>query len=119
GGIIAIADISGKALDSGFYAVMYLMALLSIIVGVMNLLPIPVLDGGQIFIYTIEAIIRRDISDNIKAVIFSIGWIMILALMVFATYNDVRRVFIKKETIDTTQSAHIHTIDCNHEIEKK
>ncbi len=118
GGIIAIADISGKALHTGFYAVMYLMALLSIIVGVMNLLPVPVLDGGQLFIYGFEAIIRRDISDNIKVKIFALGWLMILALMLLATYNDLRRVIFEPESGNTAQAGHVHTENCNHKVEK-
>ena len=94
GGIISIAGISGQALGFGFYSVMYLMAYLSIVIGIMNLMPIPVLDGGQIFIYTFESIIRRDIPNKIKAFIFSSGWVFVLALMLLATYNDIKRVVV-------------------------
>jgi len=99
GGIISIAGISGKALNYGFYSVMYLMAYLSIVIGIMNLMPIPVLDGGQIFIYTFETIIRRDIPNKIKAFIFSSGWLFVLALMLLATYNDIKRVIISKVNV--------------------
>jgi len=99
GGIISIAGISGKALNYGFYSVMYLMAFLSVVIGVMNLMPIPVLDGGQIFIYAFETFIRRDIPDKIKSAVFSLGWMVVLALMLLATYNDVKRVFIKDTSI--------------------
>ena len=81
------------------------MAMLSLIVGIMNLLPIPVLDGGHLFIYGIESIIRRDIPDKIKIKMFLGGWVLIGLLMVFATYNDISRLL----TSNTETHNHNHT----------
>ncbi len=103
GGLIAIADMSGKALSSSIYSIFYLMAMLSLIVGIMNLLPIPVLDGGHLFIYGIESIIRRDIPDKIKIKMFLGGWVLIGLLMVFATYNDISRL------LTSNTETHNHT----------
>lgn len=92
GGIIAIANISSNALKSGLYMFLFLMATISVSLGFFNLLPIPVLDGGYIFIYTIESIIRRDISDKIKEKFFLIGFIIVISLMILSNFNDVRRL---------------------------
>ena len=92
GGIIAIANISSNALKSGLYMFLFLMATISVSLGFFNLLPIPVLDGGYIFIYTIESIIRRDIPDKIKEKFFLIGFIIVISLMILSNFNDVRRL---------------------------
>ena len=92
GGMISIAKVSGDALSAGLYAFLYLMAFISISLGLFNLFPIPVLDGGYLFIYMIEGIIRRDIPEKVKQVIFFIGFIFIIFLLLISNFNDVVRI---------------------------
>jgi len=72
---------------------MYLMALLSISLAVLNLLPIPVLDGGQLTLLGIEAIRGKPLSDRVENYIYSGGAFLVIALMIFAVFNDVARFF--------------------------
>ena len=94
GGIISIAEISGDiSKESGILDLVIFMALLSVNLGLINLFPIPVLDGGHIVIYTIEMITRRELNEKIKMLFFKLGVIIILTLMVFATWNDIVHLF--------------------------
>jgi regulator of sigma E protease len=61
--------------------------------GVMNLLPVPVLDGGHLMYYLIEVIKGSPVSDQIQVVGYKVGFVMLIGLMIFATYNDVTRTF--------------------------
>lgn len=88
-GPIEIAKQSGDAARTGFKQLVYLMGFLSISIAFMNLLPIPILDGGQIFILMIEEVIRRDLSLQVKEVVSQVGFFMILALMAMVIYFDV------------------------------
>ncbi len=92
GGMISIAKVSGDALSAGLYSFLYLMAIISVSLGLFNLFPIPVLDGGYLFIYIIEGIIRRDIPEKIKQVIFFLGFIFIIFLLILSNFNDVLRI---------------------------
>ncbi len=92
GGIIAIAQISGAALESGFYTFMFLMAFISISLGLFNLFPIPILDGGYLLIYAIEGIIRRDLSDKFKEKLFFVGFMFIIFLLLLSNFNDIVRL---------------------------
>jgi regulator of sigma E protease len=87
-GPIEIAKQSGDAARRGFKDLIYLMGFLSISIAFMNLLPIPILDGGQIFILLIEEVIRRDLSLQVKEVVSQVGFFMILALMAMVIYFD-------------------------------
>ena len=90
GGIIRIAEMSGDASKKGgISGFIYFMALISVNLGLINLFPIPVLDGGNLVIYLIEMVIRRELKPNIKDWIFRFGLIILLALMVWATWNDI------------------------------
>ncbi len=90
GGIIRIAEMSGDVSKSGgFIGFIYFMALLSVNLGLINLLPIPVLDGGHVLIFLCEMISRRELSLRVKDYIFKFGFLIILAIMVLATWNDV------------------------------
>ena len=90
GGIIRIAEMSGDASKKGgISGFIYFMALISVNLGLINLFPIPVLDGGNLVIYLIEMVIRRELKPNIKDWIFKFGLIILLALMVWATWNDI------------------------------
>lgn len=88
-GPINIARISGMAMKSGWMDVMKLMALISLQLGVMNLLPIPVLDGGHIMILLIEGAARRDLSLRVKERIQQVGFAALATLMLVVLYNDV------------------------------
>jgi len=90
-GPIEIAKQSGAAARRGFKDLLSLMGFISISIAFMNLLPIPILDGGQIFILLIEEVIRRDLSLRLKEVISQVGLVMILLLMVMVIYFDVSR----------------------------
>lgn len=90
GGIIRIAEMSGDiSKKGGLISFIYFMALLSVNLGLINLLPIPVLDGGNFIIFFIEMLTGRDLNTKIKDFIFKLGIIIILAIMVLATWNDV------------------------------
>jgi regulator of sigma E protease len=96
GGIIRIAEISGDiAKTQSIVDFLYFMALLSINLGLINLLPIPLLDGGHIVIYSIELFIRRKINQKFKELLFKFGFAVVLSLMLFATFNDVSRLFTR------------------------
>jgi regulator of sigma E protease len=91
-GPIEIAKQSGAAARSGFKYLLNLMGFISISIAIMNLMPIPILDGGQIFILLIEEVIRRDLSLRLKEVISQIGLFMILLLMVVVIYFDILKL---------------------------
>jgi len=92
-GPIGIAQMAGNTAQAGFIPFMYLMALLSISLGVLNLLPIPVLDGGQLTLLGIEAIRGKPLSEKTENVIYTGGALMVGALMIFAIFNDIARFF--------------------------
>jgi len=91
-GPITIARVAEASVSSGFEDFLRFLAYLSVSLGVLNLLPIPVLDGGHIVYYTIEAIRRKPVSEHVQAVGLRIGMAVILTLMVFALYNDLMRL---------------------------
>jgi regulator of sigma E protease len=88
-GPISIARISGEMLRTGWKAIIFLMAGISLQLGVMNLLPIPVLDGGHIAILLVEGVARRDLSIQVKERIQQLGFAVLAALMLVVLYNDV------------------------------
>jgi regulator of sigma E protease len=87
-GPIEIAAMSGAAVRSGFVNLLHLMGLISISIAILNLLPVPVLDGGQILILVIESLRRRDLSLKVKERINQVGFVMIVMLMVAVLYFD-------------------------------
>lgn len=88
-GPIGIARQSGLAAKSGFSDLLFLMAAISLNLGIMNLLPIPVLDGGVIAIILLETLIRRDLSLTTRERITQVGVVMLILLAVIVTYNDI------------------------------
>jgi regulator of sigma E protease len=92
-GPITIAKVAGDSARSGIDNFIRFVAILSIMLGVMNLLPIPVLDGGHLMYYLIEVIKGSPVSDRIQMVGYKVGFSMLIGLMVFATYNDITRPF--------------------------
>jgi len=88
-GPLQIAHISGEMLRRGWIATVLLMSMISLQLGVMNLLPIPVLDGGHIMVLLIEGVVRRDLSIKVKERIQQLGFALLAALMIVVIYNDV------------------------------
>ena len=94
GGIVRIAEMSGDISKSNSWLdFAVFMALLSINLGLINLFPIPLLDGGHVVIYTIEILLRREINEQAKEYVFKLGFFLLITLMLFATYNDFARLF--------------------------
>lgn len=91
-GPITIAQVAGETASYGLEVYLGFLAILSISLGVLNLLPIPVLDGGHLLYYTIEAIIRRPVPERIQAMGLQLGLVIIGGIMVLAFYNDVSRL---------------------------
>ena len=90
-GPIGIAQMAGDTAQAGFLPFMYLMALLSISLAVLNLLPIPVLDGGQLTLLGIEAIRGKPLPEKAENIIYTGGAAIVVMLMVFAIFNDISR----------------------------
>lgn len=91
-GPITIAQVAGDTATYGLSVYLGFLALLSISLGVLNLLPIPVLDGGHLLYYSIEAVIRRPVPERIQSFGLQLGLLLISGIMVLAVYNDVSRL---------------------------
>jgi regulator of sigma E protease len=89
GGPLRIAQLSGQAASLGFQFVVQLCAALSVSIGLLNLFPVPLLDGGHLLFYAVEAVRGRPLSPRAQEMGFRIGLGLVLMLMVFATYNDI------------------------------
>src|SRR5689334_18841410 len=92
GGPIRIAQVSGQVATAGFTALIHLTAVLSVSIGLLNLFPIPLLDGGHLLFYAIETIRGRPLSERAQEVGFRIGLAIVVMLMIFATFNDILRL---------------------------
>jgi len=90
-GPIEIARVSQQALVSGFANFFMLIAFISLQLGIVNLFPIPGLDGGHLLIFTVEAIIRRDLNQKLKNALIYIGFAFLITLMVFVILNDIAK----------------------------
>lgn len=91
-GPISIAQIAASTAESGFTTWLSFLALLSISLGAINLLPIPVLDGGHIVFHALEGILGRPVPEQIQVMSFQVGLVAVFTLMMFAIYNDVARL---------------------------
>jgi regulator of sigma E protease len=91
-GPIAIAQLSGESAQLGWVYLFRLMAMISLNLGILNLLPIPVLDGGHIFIMSLEGLARRDFSTRVKEKMLLAGLAVLMLLMVTVIYNDLTRI---------------------------
>ncbi len=91
-GPVAIAQLSGDYAAAGWIALATFMASLSLNLGLLNLLPIPVLDGGAIFIMVLEGVVRRDFSLRMKERMLMVGFALLMTLMVTVVYNDLTRI---------------------------
>jgi len=95
GGPILIAQMAGEQVEQGIVNLFAFIALISVNLGILNLLPVPVLDGGHILFFSIEAIIGRPVSIKTREIAQQIGIFLLLMLMVFVFYNDIMRFFEK------------------------
>ena len=93
GGPLTIAKISGEAAAQGPSNVVFLIALLSINLGVLNLLPIPILDGGHLLFFLIEGILRKPLGERQREVAQQVGLVLLVGVMIFAFWNDLERIF--------------------------
>jgi regulator of sigma E protease len=91
-GPIGIAEMSGNAAETGWIQLFTLLAMISLNLGLLNLMPIPVLDGGHILILALEGVSRRDFSMKVKEKMLMVGFVVLLTLMVTVIYNDLTRV---------------------------
>ena len=91
GGPIAIIQLTGKQAQHGIWSLVTFIAFISINLGILNLLPIPVLDGGHILFNFIEVITRRKVSEKVIGIAQKIGLTLLILLMAFAFYNDIMR----------------------------
>ncbi len=88
GGPVKIAGMAGQAARLGFEWLVQLMALLSVGIGILNLLPIPPLDGGHLAFYAVEAVIRRPVSERVMEAVYRVGLFLVLCFMGFVFWND-------------------------------
>ena len=95
GGPVAIYAGTSQATALGVNGVLNFLALLSINLGIVNLLPIPALDGGKLLLNIIEAVIRRPIPENAEGIVTMLGFMILLVLMILVTWNDIQRYFIR------------------------
>jgi len=92
GGPIKIAQFAAKSADSGILSFLYFLALLSLSLAILNILPFPVLDGGHLVIIIIESIFKREIPVKVKVAIQNVGFVLLLLLMAFILYNDILNI---------------------------
>ena len=93
GGPIRIAQVSGQVATAGFVALIHLTAVLSVSIGLLNLFPIPLLDGGHLLFYGIEAARGKPLSERAQEFGFRVGLALVVMLMIFATFNDIKGIF--------------------------
>jgi regulator of sigma E protease len=92
-GPIGIATIIGQASKAGFESILNILALITINLGVINLLPLPALDGGRIIFSLFEIISRKKVNPKVESLIHVIGFIILIGLMIFVAFNDITRFF--------------------------
>jgi regulator of sigma E protease len=93
GGPITVVQIAGQAAQTDFSSILSVLAFLSIQLGILNLLPIPILDGGHLFFACFELVFRRPLSLKTREIAQQIGLMLLILLMVVAFYNDIVRIF--------------------------
>ncbi|WP_459899336.1 RIP metalloprotease RseP [Campylobacter concisus] len=92
GGIVQIADVTSKAAKISLGVLLTIVALISVNLGVLNLFPIPALDGGHILFNLYELIFRREVNERVLTTLTYCGWVLLLGIMVLATFNDIIRL---------------------------
>ncbi|MBO4519659.1 MAG: RIP metalloprotease RseP [Alphaproteobacteria bacterium] len=94
-GPLGIAEASGDAARGGVISFILFIIQVSIGIGLVNLLPIPVLDGGHLLFYAVEAIIRRPVNEKVQNVALNIGLALLLCLLIVTSWNDIVRIFVR------------------------
>lgn len=93
-GPIRIAQLSGEAAREGPSAFFMLMSMVSLNLAILNLLPIPILDGGAILLLVVEVLMRRDLSLQVKEAVFKVGFVFLMVVMAFVIYNDISKMIL-------------------------
>lgn len=101
GGPIQIAQMSENAAENGIGSLVFFAAFLSINLGLINLFPIPLLDGGHLVFYLYEAVFRKPMGEKIQELSFKLGLVLVLGLMLFATRNDLVRLPLIRRIVET------------------
>ena len=91
-GPVGIAGYASESFSSGYTNFLGLLAMLSISIGILNLLPIPMLDGGHLMYYLVEFVTRRPIPDKVQLIFQQVGMVFLILLSIFALYNDLLRI---------------------------
>lgn len=94
-GPVGIVGIIGDAFEVSFISVVNIVAFISINIGVFNLLPLPALDGGRLIFLLIEAVTKKKVSTKVEAIVHLAGFVLLIGLMLFVTYNDITKLFTK------------------------
>jgi regulator of sigma E protease len=94
-GPIGIARMSTEAVQEGAISYLGLMAIVSLNLAIINLLPIPILDGGTLLMLLVEMLIQREVSMQVKETVFKLGFVFLMMLVVFVIYNDISRILTK------------------------
>jgi regulator of sigma E protease len=95
GGPILIAQLAGQQMAAGWIHLVFFMGLLSVNLGILNLLPVPVLDGGHLMFLGIEAVRRKPVSERVQIIAQQVGMALLGSLMLLVFYNDLFRIFTK------------------------
>ncbi len=95
-GPVGIVSVIGQVTSQGLRPLLFVLAIITINIGIFNLLPLPALDGGKLFLLLIEAIVSKPIPAKFESIINIAGFVALLTLMLFATYNDILRLFTPK-----------------------
>ena len=93
GGPITVVQIAGQATQTDMSSIVSILAFLSIQLGILNLLPIPILDGGHLFFNFFELVFRKPLSMRAREIAQQVGLVLLIMLMVLAFYNDIVRIF--------------------------
>ena len=94
-GPIGIAQMSSQAAEAGPWSHLLFMAFVSLQLAIINLLPIPILDGGTLLVLIIEMLLQREVSLHVKETALKLGFVLLMMLMVFVIYNDISRIFTR------------------------
>ena len=95
GGPIMIAQMAGQQAREGVANLVFLMALISVNLAILNLLPIPVLDGGHLFFFVLEFILGKPVNLKTREIAQQVGMFILIAFMIFILYNDVTRILFQ------------------------
>lgn len=96
GGLLSIGDMASQSVHNGLTSIAWFLVVLSMNLGLLNLLPIPVLDGGHIFLNVLELIRKKPLNDRAQGIIFRVGFVLLMSVMLYANWNDLTRYGVTK-----------------------